>query len=147
MFSVSLCSRTRKCFKIYMQEASLALWSSSITNTKLPTQAILSCKFIWIACWYYSIESPIIKMDDLQWHDICIRFCENLWAVLKTNTEIIPHSRSLNIFKSYSMDNTYTNHYFWTPKRSEDYSVAVGVTLLLYVHIIILNTGRSDQLA
>jgi len=33
------------------------------------------------------------------------------------------------------------------PKRSEDYRVAVGVTLLLYVQIIILNTGRSDQLA
>jgi len=26
------------------------------------------------------------------------------------NTEIIPHSQSLNIFKSHSMDNTCTNH-------------------------------------
>jgi len=100
-----------------------------------------------MAYWYYSTESPIIMMDDPQWHDICIRFCENLRDVLKTNTEIISHIQSLNIFKSYSMNNTCTNHYFWTPKRSKDYSVGFGVTLLLYVQIIILNTGRSDQLA
>jgi hypothetical protein len=130
-----------------MQEASLALWCSSTTNSKAS---------------HSSHHEPEVHMDGMLvsqyritnnkdgWPPMAWYLYQILWksvSVVKTNTEIIPHSQSLYIFKSNSMDNTYTNHYFWTPKRSENYSVAVGVTLLLYVQIIIFNTGRSDQLA
>jgi hypothetical protein len=86
MFSVGMCSRTRMCFKIYKQEASLALWRSSTTNSKTSHSSHLELE---------------VHMEDLQWQDIY----QILWKSVSCfkNTEIIPHSHW-----------TYLSHTVWT---------------------------------
>jgi hypothetical protein len=87
---------------------------------------------MWVSWWYDSRESQVMKMGDLQRYNCYIKFCENLWVVSKTNTDMISPAINHWALQSHLLWIILSHSITFGPQRTEHYSAAVSVTFILY---------------